>query len=837
MEEYLTPKQVRKEYGYSRDSLLNWEGSGALGPVARTPGRQRRYTRAQLESVIKAEPVDTSAGPDKPAPGQAGSGRPNSALYRELGGTGLTRFGGSVVEERLRELQGRPGWLRYREMRLNDPVIAAVFFGLTNALKQPSKRVIPASDSEADKACAEFVDQCLDDMSFTWQDTMDLVLNPMFETGFSLCELVYKKRLGPEPPLVYDPEAKAKISLPPSRYSDGRIGWRKWAPRTAESLADGNEWVFDDHGGIRGINQQLDYDYTETKPLAPQDDYGWQPDAGLPPQPVVSIPIEKLLHFRTTLHPANNPEGQSLLRGMWQAYWYTTNLQEIEGIGAERDLAGIPVIYLGEGTTLGSDPNSDWSIAKDIVVNLRNDEQTGVVIPHPKLGSGTEGRGVLLELLSTGGRRNWDVGAIIERYDKRKALSVLAQFIMLGMQQVGSYALSSHQGDLFVLAAQAFLNAVAGVINRHAITRLIQLNHFPDITGLPQLAFAPVGIPKLEELSNFVNRLVEREVLTPDAELERHLRQVAGLPAAVVNLDQPNKPAEAGGRDAEKTALLLRRMSLAVKPLQDLGVMGADEAGQILRPLLDELKTSLGADPTLPGITEAAFGRQVEAAKSRLNYDLAMGVSLQKAGQRYIRQVTGLKKNRGAVITTTLETALAGLYRQLVADIEAGEIPAIALQMWRQAVDDELAAAITAAWIAGREAGGEAADEENEAGYIQPLILNASGYLSNFTEEMIAESGELPDGGAIIDLLNRRESRMEMYAGEAWASYNAGKVFGKKPDSWWIWEGPDDERSCSICSREVNIGPRRLSDITVMPGRDTECRTRCRHELVEVKAP
>ena len=45
---------------------------------------------------------------------------------RELGLTGLERFGGWVYEEFLQELQGQRAVQVYQEMSSNDPVIGAV---------------------------------------------------------------------------------------------------------------------------------------------------------------------------------------------------------------------------------------------------------------------------------------------------------------------------------------------------------------------------------------------------------------------------------------------------------------------------------------------------------------------------------------------------------------------------------------------------------------------------------------------------------------------------------------------------------------------------------------
>ena len=615
----LNASAVQSEYGFSRHTLLRWEDEGIVTPV-RIGGGQRRYSRDQMDDITKQGAIK----PPQIATVSTNGNRPKPD-FREYGVTGLNRFSGSVYEERLRELRGLAGRIKYREMRLNSSVVAAIFFGLVNALKQPSVRAKPASDAPPDQKAALWLETNLADMSFSWMDTLDLVLQPLFEQGFTLLELVYKRRLGAEPPPYTESPSRSK-------YNDGKVGWRKWAPRPAESLADGQEWIYDAHGGIQGINQQPDIMGGLVQPLvnypAFRDIEGTEQMRG-----IYSVPIEKLLHFRTTLHPANSPEGMSLLRPMYLAYHFATNLQEIEGIGAERDLAGIPVMYLGEGTTL-SGTDSDYEEAKSLVVNLRNDEQTGVVIPHPKMGTAGEGRGVLLELLSTGGRRNWDVGSIVERYEKRMALSCLAQFIMLGMQQVGSYALSRHQGDLFVLAASAFLQSVADVVNRHAIPRLFALNAFPGITGYPELVFSPVGIPDLEAVADFVNKLVEREVLTPDPELERHLRQLGGLPAPVIDLSTLHPPPSTSPeRGVDETASLIRQLTMAIKPLQELMLIGGEDVKAMLLPLVDDLKQALGV---ARGVLGDGFEEAQTEAESQMVESVAEGKGIEAAANQYV---------------------------------------------------------------------------------------------------------------------------------------------------------------------------------------------------------
>ncbi|MCE2604181.1 hypothetical protein LH384_34385, partial [Pseudomonas aeruginosa] len=56
---------------------------------------------------------------------------------------------------------------------------------------------------------------------------------------------------------------------------------------------------------------------------------------------------DRALHF-VTKSRKNNPEGRSVLRGAYRAWYFKRRIQEIEGIGLERDLAGFPVLTAPE---------------------------------------------------------------------------------------------------------------------------------------------------------------------------------------------------------------------------------------------------------------------------------------------------------------------------------------------------------------------------------------------------------------------------------------------------------------------------------------------------------
>jgi len=170
-------------------------------------------------------------------------------------------------------------------------------------------------------------------------------------------------------------------------------------------------------------------------------------------------------------------------------------------------------------------------MAIKLVENVRNDEQAGVVIPYPKLGMSEPGEGFLFELLSSEGSKSFNTNEVINRWDKRIAMSVLAQFIMLGMEQVGSYSLSQHQGDAFSTAIGAWASYICDTITRYALPRLFALNpSFAGLDELPRMTHSQVGIPNLVDMARFVNAMVGAMVLTPDVGLEQHVREMADLP-------------------------------------------------------------------------------------------------------------------------------------------------------------------------------------------------------------------------------------------------------------------------------------------------------------------
>ncbi len=406
---------------------------------------------------------------------------------KEIGRIGQKRYGGFFYEEFLRELQGRKGINVYKEMSENDDVIGAIVYAIEMLIRQTPWSVQPAGTTAKDEEAVDFIYNCMDDMQDTWTDTISEVLS-FLTFGWSAHEMVYKRRNG-----------KSRDQRMNSKYDDGLIGWMKLPIRAQETLW---EWLYDGNDNLIGMAQM------------PPPDFG-----------IINIPIERLLLFRTKSRKGN-PEGRSILRNAYRPWYFKRRIQEIEGIGVERDLAGFPVLTAPEGMNIWDEDDPEMApiraAADKIVQNIRRDSLEGLCKP-----AGWE-----LQLLSTGGRRQFDTNAIIERYDTRIAMTVLADFVLLGHQQVGSFALSSDKTKLFSMAVAAYLDIICETFSNKAIPALLDLNgeYFKGMTGYPSLIHGDVEDVDIEKLGTFIRDMAGAGVLVPDDGIEDYIREAGGLP-------------------------------------------------------------------------------------------------------------------------------------------------------------------------------------------------------------------------------------------------------------------------------------------------------------------
>lgn len=408
--------------------------------------------------------------------------------FKQLGSTGLRRYGPYVYEEFLPELRWPRAGKIYQEMADNDPVIGAILYLAEMLIRGTTWSVTPASTSEADVEAAKFLESCMHDMDTSWANLISEILS-MLTYGFSFHEIVYKVRRGPD-------EASARYR---SKYTDARVGWRRLPIRSQQSL---HEWEFNKEGDVSAFIQMAEPDFK-----------------------IVRIPMSKGLLFRTRIS-RDNPEGKSLLRNAYRPWFFKKHFEEIEGIGIERDLAGFPVLEAPENMDLWNDQDERMvalkAKAEELVSSVRRDSEEGILLPY----------GWKLTLLSSGSSRQINIGETIDRYDNRIAITMLSDIILIGNNKAGSFALADTKQSMLAAALQAQLQNIADVFNDKAVPDLFHYNNFPGITGLPKITPSQIQTPSLKELALMLRAMGLN--IAGDMGLQNYLRHILGMP----NLDQ-----------------------------------------------------------------------------------------------------------------------------------------------------------------------------------------------------------------------------------------------------------------------------------------------------------
>jgi hypothetical protein len=414
--------------------------------------------------------------------------------FLELGALGLKRAAGYLDEEFLPQIRGRKGVEVFREMSQNDPIVTALLFSIDRLLRNVEWRVDPAGKSKQDADAAKLLETCMDDMSHTWSDFISEVLS-MLVYGWSWHEIVYKRRSG-----MWTSDSKSR-----SNYSDGLVGWRKMPIRSQDTLL---RWVFDDDGDTRGMVQ-----------LAP------------PKYQTVVVPIERSLLFRYR-HYKNSPEGISMLRGAYRPWFFKKRLEEFEAVGVERDLAGLPIAKV-PAEMLRAKPGSDQAKSVDafkkLVKSVRRNDQEGMVFPMA-YDQDTKQPLYSFELLGGGGARQFNTDAIIQRYEQRILMTVLADFIMVGHEGSGSYSMHVDKTGIFRTSLNSITQSIADTINRHAVPKLFLANGWKP-SELPKIVPDDVDAPDISVLASFMQSMSSMGVTWfPDGNLENFLRGAARLP-------------------------------------------------------------------------------------------------------------------------------------------------------------------------------------------------------------------------------------------------------------------------------------------------------------------
>lgn len=486
-------------------------------------------------------------------------------LSSEIGASGTQVWNGTLVgEEYLSTLDtsyGGNGFRIYNEMRRSDPIVRATLKLIEHTLKRGKWYVEPAGDSPQDKEIAEFVNDALFNRMTITWNDILRLICTQYAYGFMVFEKVFIEE-------------------------DGKIYWKKWAFRSQTTIEK-----FQTKEGEDGITQQFSSEM--------QGAGGNRP----------SIPLWKLLVF-THEKEGDNWRGTSLLRGAYKPYYFKSALEKIEAIGYERQSVGVPIGRM----PIDPDPQ-DKTTVKELLENLRANEKAYALLP-----SGWE-----IEMLDMKGNMTKEPGPAIMRKNWEIAINVLAPHVLMGAQDVGSFALAKVLAEMFINSIISYAEEISDTINSHAVKQLVDLN-YPNVENYPTLAVTGIQEIDVDRLAVGIAHLSSSGFIAFNERDEDYLREVLGLP----ELDED-------GEREDKTVEKKENVEVEEKEDKSSNVE-VDKKKELVR----------GSE---------RFWRNISAQESGVNFDRLEQV-MDSLEDDFTRRITFILEKESKTLNKAIETAI-----------------------------------------------------------------------------------------------------------------------------------------------------------------------------------
>jgi hypothetical protein len=378
----------------------------------------------------------------------------------------------------VRELTGPRAKQTLERMSL-DPLISGVASRTGLLLRAPEWSLEPGGDQPIDAEFRDFVWDNVQNLDPGWRATIGGT-GDMLIWGFDLHEALFER-------------------------VDGNIMWAGFSPRDQRTI---DRWVSHPQTGrLVEVHQRLD-----TGEQARMD--AW-----------------KLLHFRTD-PAAGRPEGRPLIRNAFLAWTDKQELRRIIKVGVRRDLTGMPAM---EVPSRMLEPGADaGEIAarteyERMVREVERDLREGLLLPS-EMDEENKPTGYKFKLITSAGRRSLDLVDILEHTNREMALGMMAEFILLGHEKVGTQALGSVKTEMFTRAVGTWLEDIAEFMEKKATRVLQALNPRFASAAAPKWNHGEIEESAVTEFGQSVAQLVSAGALTAEPALEEWLRGQLGAP-------------------------------------------------------------------------------------------------------------------------------------------------------------------------------------------------------------------------------------------------------------------------------------------------------------------
>lgn len=382
-----------------------------------------------------------------------------------LAGTGIGKW--LMVEREYQEdLRGELLYQQIDRMRRSDPQVKAILSVLKMPILSASWHVQPAEDTEKDNQVAEWLEKRLfEGMSMPWPDLLRHFLLYL-DFGTMPFEMVWS--------VEDDQEFRRPLAVV------------DLSPRMPYSIY---EWRLNDRGELASIEQ-------------------W----GLLGEEVY-IPANRLLVF-VNEQEASNYRGVSILRAARKPWLLKERAEIVNNIALEKRAIGVDV---GTLENTGED-SSDREDAEDVLMGLRSEERA-YVLETQRFKYRVQGiEGNVLDPLPT-----------IQYYDSMIATSIVAEFLAMGKDDTGSYAMHRDKSTFFLMLLDSVAGHVESVVNRQLIPMWVRYN-FPNVEAMPMLQHGRMDRRDISVFTEALTKLLGSNVIEVTPALRAEVAEVMDLP-------------------------------------------------------------------------------------------------------------------------------------------------------------------------------------------------------------------------------------------------------------------------------------------------------------------
>lgn len=414
-----------------------------------------------------------------------------------VGTAGAVVFNGYVSDgEKSSVLVGKQKYITYSEMLANISIVAAGTRYFLNLIAKASLKVVPANDSPEALEFAEKTEKIIADMNTSMARMVRRAAMFRFY-GFSLQEWTAVAR------------------------DDGMIGIKDVAPRPQSTI---EQWDLDEKSEeVLGVTQR--------SPNTSETFY---------------LPRGKLIYLvDDTIN--DSPEGLGLFRHIYKASTELEKLEELEGIGYETDLRGIPVGYAPQtrlhqmvkaGTIDEEFAKGLIQGVKDFIKERNRTPSTGLLLDSEPFRSRDEGstpssvRQWMVELLKSGSSNQAEVNKAINRKTHEIARVLNMEGLLLGGGERGSFALSKDKSNNLFLIVDSTAEEIGDAYTNDLIKPLWALNAWPE-EHRPTLEPEPIRFQDVEQITSALGDMAKAGApLAPNDPANNAVRDLLSLPHA-----------------------------------------------------------------------------------------------------------------------------------------------------------------------------------------------------------------------------------------------------------------------------------------------------------------